>query len=112
MNFSCSAFRQFRNEKDSLRNFVVRQAPPRILSQVLLSRRTAVAHGNKRNDAFPVNRIRRANNASLENVGVLIEDLLYFLRRYIGAAMDDDFFLAPFEPKVAVRVACREVAGM
>src|SRR5215469_16319435 len=60
------------------------------ISKFLLTTDDAVAQSHESNYLFSVDRVRHADDTSLKNCGMLIQNLLYFLRRDVGAAPDDD----------------------
>ena len=58
-----------------------------------------------------MDRVGHADDASLEDSGMMIQGLFHFLRRDVGAAANDDLLDAPFEPEETVRIAPDQVAG-
>lgn len=90
----------------------VRQALPHIFDQFFFARGVFRASGNEGDHPLAKDRVGHADHSYFHDQWVLIQSFLDFLRREVGTAANDDFFLAPLKPVVAVAIAGRQVSGV
>src|SRR5215469_1735830 len=108
--FASQPFREVCQEDDLFWSLVFCDSSADKISKFLLTTDDPVAQSHESNYLFSVDRVRHADDSSLKNCGMHIQNLFHFLRRDVGATPNDDLLQATFEPKETVSVAPDQVA--